>query len=96
MQKRLNIAFTIMTVGIAWWLMETLFFLFVYGWHVGPINIAERRCDFVASITVILGWCVFIDVLIKQVRTLAKIFDNGKKETDESEDGADVMNDDFN
>jgi hypothetical protein len=53
-------------VGVAFWLIETVYFLIAYGWHWEAINNAEKTCD-----TIAVGfWCggfMFIGIVVIDV-----------------------------
>ncbi len=57
-----NISIRIMQISFAFWLLETIFFLFLYGWHWTASGKAEQTCDNVAVWGGIVGffgwmWC---------------------------------------
>lgn len=55
------------SVGLSFWIIETIFFLFKYGWHWSAFTEDERTCDKVVSgiLSVALGLfgLVLIDVV---------------------------------
>lgn len=49
-----------MQAGIVFWLIETILFICMYGWHYYPINTAELWCD---RIALYITWIAFFSWL---------------------------------
>ena len=44
-----KLAINLILIGLAFWFIETLYFLIIHGWHWVAINKYEERCDSVVS-----------------------------------------------
>lgn len=54
-----NISIRIIQISFAFWLLETIFFIFLYGWHWSAMGEAEKICDqifFWSLLIGLLGW----------------------------------------
>jgi len=58
-----KLAKIILISGSIFWILETIYFLFVYGWHYAAINEVEKTCDKIVSIIWTVGIVLFISVL---------------------------------
>ena len=59
-----------MRVGFLTWLVETVFFLFYYGWHLKAASATERFLDNFSAALMILGlffWFLTVIELIEKV-----------------------------
>lgn len=63
--------YTLIT-GWMFWAAETIYFLITYGWHLRAINEAEKTCDGVASLMIIIGIALYAYVGIKMIDALFK------------------------
>ena len=59
--------------AICFWVLETIFFLVVYGWH----NEYELTCDFIVRIVLNIGFGLFIYILYEIIEWLSKHTSNG-------------------
>lgn len=54
-------------ISIAFWALETVYFIIVYGWHLKAINGNEQICDEIfyygSAVSVILLFSVLIDIV---------------------------------
>lgn len=67
-----NISIRIIQISFAFWLLETIFFLFLYGWHLTASGKAEQTCDTIAVCGMYIGifgwlWCLvkIIDAIME-------------------------------
>lgn len=63
-------------VGLSFWLIETIIFLFIYGWHWKAVTEDEKICDTIASsfwsVTLVLFGLVLIEIveyLLRDIRS---------------------------
>jgi hypothetical protein len=54
-------------IGTFFWIIETIYFLIIYGWHWTPINKSEIVCDNIAllfwSTGIVVFGIVFMDIV---------------------------------
>jgi hypothetical protein len=65
LKSKFNSAKFFAVAGFLFWSIETIYFLIKYGWHYEAINKAEKTCDQISSILLIIAimyfyWCIFI------------------------------------
>ena len=70
---------TIWSIGVkilisasCFWLIETLYFLIKYGWHLNPINESEIICDNIFHYLARLGYLLMVIVIISVTDKLLK------------------------
>ena len=66
LQKIWKIGETILDYTIVFWIMETIYFLIIHGWHWKAINDYEEICDSIVSLGFTIGF-TFIFVVIFSV-----------------------------
>ncbi len=69
-KRRWRLAKSLAMIGVSIWLIETVFFLIVYGWHKEAINKAEQTCDKIAIILLYAAYGLFILVVAEIVELI--------------------------
>ena len=60
----------ILLITLGFWILYTIIFLFIDGWHVKPISKIERYCDIITDIGVIIAllyYSMIWHILIKGI-----------------------------
>lgn len=60
-----KLAHYLLVTGGAFWVIETLYFLYRYGWHTSAINEAEKTCDDIVSIMCMSGLVLYLYIGIR-------------------------------
>lgn len=60
MKKIYNISIFSIVIALSFWLVETVFFNIVYGWHYKAINEAEKLCDDISTNIASVGFWLWI------------------------------------
>lgn len=55
--------------GVIFWLLETIIFLFIYGWHWTATELPEEICDGVVSIILFIVVWRFIAMIVHLVES---------------------------
>ena len=63
MKTKFKITKVTALIGIIWWLLESWYFIYQYGWHWSAINAAEKICDKIASGLWTLSLIFFFSIL---------------------------------
>lgn len=72
--KNLKFATSTIKFAIAFWFIETMVFLFIYGWHIEPIGVEKYFDNIVICIFIygITRWCLVVHGVVK---AMLKTFD---------------------
>ena len=63
--------------GVLFWILETLFFIIIYGWHWNAYNVIEKICDNFAMWLITIGFAFFWSLVfdIAELYVKLKTFD---------------------
>jgi DNA modification methylase len=58
LRNKWNLSKLIIWIGMIFWLLETTYFIIMYGWHYEAINEVERTCDYISSFLILSGFAL--------------------------------------
>lgn len=73
MKKLYNTSIYVMVIGLVFWILETIVFLFIDGWHYKAISESEIFLDLVSQIIMRIGWFMW---MISAASLVNKIYKN--------------------
>ena len=76
MKTTYKISLILAYLGMAFWLLETIFFLFVEGWHWKATSQAELICDKIVGYIMLLAYIFLIIAVISTVQWAIKAKDD--------------------
>lgn len=69
-KQKWNLAKILCLIGTSFWIIETAYFLIVYGWHWKAINDSEKLCDDIVGYFWTGGLVVAASVMIDVIEYL--------------------------
>jgi len=72
LKKRFKFMILLSRVIIAFWILETTFFLFYEGWHLKATNPIEQYCDSIVTGGFVISMFLFVNVLMNVLTDIFK------------------------
>lgn len=75
MKKYFNLGNWILEVTFVFWILETIIFLILQGWHLKATTHAEKICDLVANAGFIVSFALFFVAFSRTTKYMIELFE---------------------